>query len=401
MGETRQRRLNFKAAWRRVRTDESVRAAVFAFVLTRLIIFAILIVGGQINRVAVGSGETERHVRLSLEKVPVSRILRETVHVADVRWYGRIAEHGYEKRPFDAVTQHNWAFFPLFPLLWRAASRLTGEMILTGMLLSNLFFFFALLLLHKLAINFGLDSATADRVLFYLCVFPTSHFFSLPLTESLFLLLTVGSFYAARQKLWWAAGALGALASATRVTGVLLLPALLLLYLNFYGREWRRASLLWLFLIPTGLLSFMYYLYVITGNPFAFKDALAAWGRGTGLFVIPLLQYLRDPLMIAIPWDFRLVNFIAATAALVCGLILLKRREWALALYSLSSVVVALSSLLLQSQARYAMVVFPVFFVLAEAGARPRVDQTIRAVSLALLCLMTALFAAHFTMAMA
>lgn len=83
--------------------------------------------------------------------------------------------------------------------------------------------------------------------------------------------------------------------------------------------------------------------------------------------------------------------------ALVCGLWLVKRREWALALYTLIGVLLPLSTSTLQSLARYTMVIFPVFIVLAIAGRSPRIDQTIRAVFLSLLVLISALYAAHFT----
>lgn len=386
--------------------DPAVRSAFYAFALTRLFVFLVLVVGGYIGHISVGSYDTARDFHLRLDKTTVSRALRETVQTADINWYLGIAENGYEKQSFSTDRPHNWAFFPLFPLLWRGAARLTGEMVFTGMLLSNLFFFAALVLVYKTAREFGLEEADADRALFYLAIFPVSYFFSLPLTESLFLLLTVGSFLAARRRRWWLAGALGALASATRVTGVLLLPALLLLYWQTYGRgasprELVRPPLFGLFLIPLGFLSFTFYLYLITGNPLAFRDVLVTWGRGTGLFLIPLVSYLREPLLVAIPWDFRLVNFAAAATVIVCGLVLLKRREWALACYTLSSVVVSLSSLILQSQARYAMVLFPVFMVLAVAGRGRRFDEGYRVVSLVLFTLMLALFAAHYSIAMA
>jgi hypothetical protein len=64
------------------------------------------------------------------------------------------------------------------------------------------------------------------------------------------------------------------------------------------------------------------------------------------------------------------------------------------------AVLVALSSALLQSQARYAMVVFPVYMVLGTLGRRRNIDQTIRAIFLVLFALLTALFAAHFTLAL-
>jgi hypothetical protein len=87
--------------------------------------------------------------------------------------------------------------------------------------------------------------------------------------------------------------------------------------------------------------------------------------------------------------------------ALACGFAWLKRREWALAAYTLTAVFLSLSTGQLHSHARFVLVIFPVFMALALAGRRPAVDQTIRAVFLALLGLMAALFAAHFSFVMA
>ncbi|MCA1593932.1 MAG: hypothetical protein LC754_15035, partial [Acidobacteria bacterium] len=364
----------------------------------------------QTDRSLWGNREGTRSVALPLNKLPVSRILHETVMVADVNWYQGIAANGYEKMPFIADNPHNWAFFPLFPLVWRLGASLTGDFVITGMMLSHVFFFFGLFLAHRIALAFGFAERVADRSIYYLAIFPVSYFFSIPLTESFFLLLTTGCIYAAKRGRWWTAGVLGALASATRVTGVLILPALLVLYWQTYGGDWRskaawraaiwRREFLSLCLVPAGIASFMWYLYAITGNPLAFKDILVTWGRGTGFFVVTLYEYLRDPLLVVVPWDFRIINFAGACVALGGGVMLLKWRQWALAAYTLVAVLVALSSLVLQSQARYAMVLFPAFFALAVAGERPRVDDVIRAVSLALLSLMTALFAARFTIAM-
>src|SRR5918911_1171464 len=240
------------ALGRRLRTP-GARSVVYAYALTRLFVLLVLVVGGQLNLVISGTGLSTRDANLSIGKIPVARVLRDTLKTADINWYQDIAAQGYERRPFDASAPHNWAFFPAFPLLWRAASRLTGEMLVTGVVLSNVLFFFALVFVYKAAREFGLTHDAADRALFYLAAFPFSYFFSLPMTESLFLLLTAASFYAGRRRAWWLAGLLGALASATRVVGVLVLPALVVLHFETYGREWRRASLLWLALVPAGL----------------------------------------------------------------------------------------------------------------------------------------------------
>jgi len=394
-------RLPLSAVFLRVFGGRSTRAALYTFLLTRSIVFCIFILTGQLKVMPDPLNPGVWNSELSLHRVPVARILSEEVQTADVNWYTTIARFGYEKQTFEDATHHTWAFFPLYPLLWRTVSSVTGELPLTGMLLSNFFFFLALLLLHKAALAFGLDRASADRTLFYLAIFPVSYFFSLPLTESLFLLLTTASFYFGKRERWWLAGLFGALASATRLTGVLLLPALAVLYWQTYRPLWPlRKSFFALLLIPTGLLSFMLYLKVITGNALAFKGALLAWGRTTGFPFSTLLQYLRHPLEIVAPWNPHFLNFWAGTITVICGLVLLRRKSYALACYSLLAAFVALSSVLLQSQARYAMVVFPTFMVLATWGQNQNVDTLIRTVSLVLLSLMTALFAAHFSIAL-
>ena len=378
-----------------------MRVAAFSFSVSRLLILALIVLTPQVTIDPAMSRPGADATTLTLHRWPVARILRERVTIADSWWYQNIAKEGYDRRPFAIDKPYNWAFFPLFPLLLRAASSVTGEMPLTGMVLSSLFFFIALVLLHKLVGEFGLDEKDADRTIFYLAFFPFSYFFSIPLTESLFLVLTVGSFYAARREHWLWAGILGALASATRLSGLLLLPALAVLYWQKHRRVWPpRKEFLSLLLIPTGLLSFMVYLYFITGNAFAFKDINIVWGRRFTFFFIPLLDYLRDPLLLAHYWDFRILNFLAAILALVCGFILLKWRWWSLATYTLASIFIALSSGVLQSHARYVMVIFPIYMVLAVAGRNPRVDRSIRAVSLVLLTLVTLAFSLHLDIAL-
>ena len=56
-----------------------------------------------------------------------------------------------------------------------------------------------------------------------LAFFPAAVFFGAPYSESLFLLLAVGAFYAARTGRWAWAGACAGLASGTRSAGLLLL----------------------------------------------------------------------------------------------------------------------------------------------------------------------------------
>lgn len=382
--------------------DRSVRSALFAFTLTRLIIFFIFIfiLHADTNESIAPFG-AGHDASVSLKRSSIGKKLRVLALRADGGWNISTARGGYERLPYEKSLeqQRNWAIFPLYPLLVRLASKITGGYELTAIALSNLSFLLALILLHKTVLSLGYDASVADRTIFYLAVFPTSYFFSVAQTESLFLLLSVGSFYAATRERWWMAGVLGAFASATRFNGILLLPVLLLLYWQRH-RFRLRPNLMGIFLVPIGLLSFMYFLWWITGNAFAFKDIQVKWGRSSDWFFYPILSHIPNIKDLAWPWDFRLLNFSAAMLAFVCAFVLARRREWALSFYTLASVIIPLSSQSWMGMTRYMMVVFPILIVLAIAGESTRTDQLIRTTSIALLSLMTVFFAAHFSFAM-
>ena len=125
--------------------------------------------------------------------------------------------------------------------------------------------------------------------------FPTAWVFSAVYTESLFLALSAGAIYAGRLGRWRWAGALGALAAATRSTGVLLAVPLALLYL--YGpradRDPRAAAgrrrlaprfalrpdFVWLALVALGPLAYLALLAVTSADPWAPLSAGATWQR--------------------------------------------------------------------------------------------------------------------------
>jgi hypothetical protein len=386
---------------RNAMSNSSVRCAFFAFTLTRLMLFVIFVLGAQVHLLKaplpLGQGQD---VYIDLTKMSLARTLRPLAERGDGGWYLTIARQGYEQMPFT-VGYHNWAFFPLYPLTVRAASYLTGGYEVTGMMLSSLFFFIALVLLHKLVLEYGHDESTAERTIFYLAIFPTSYFFSLPLTESLFLLLTVSSFYEARRERWTSAGIFAAMAAATRFIGILMFPTLILLCWQRY-RARPRINALGILLAPVGLFAYMIFLHRITGNAFAFKDVLVAWGRKSGFFLKPLYDYISNPAVVAPGTgggNFYLLHFAAALMVLVCGYKLVRRRDWSLAFYTLGSIFVALSSQNMVSLTRYVMVIFPVFITLGEAGEARRVDITIRSVFLVLFGILSLLFATHFLIA--
>ena len=94
-------------------------------------------------------------------------------------------------------------------------------------------FLAALYLFHRL-VALELGRERAGPALLLLCVFPASFFFGAPYSESLFLLASVGAFWAGAQRAGGCGPALaGGAAAATRSAGLLLLVPLA--YLYFFG----------------------------------------------------------------------------------------------------------------------------------------------------------------------
>lgn len=191
----------------------------------------------------------------------------------DAGWYVSIANH-----PYDFAQQT--AFFPLYPLSMRGLAFVIGSPLVSGILISLVAFLAALYVMHRLAAE-ELGPDHAPTATYVLAFFPTALFFSAVYAESLLLALTIGAVWAARRGRWAWAGVLAAFASATHNTGVLIGLPLLLMYLYgprgdavpllaTRGRLWPRYALrwnvLWLALVPAGMLAFFTYTAIAHGD---------------------------------------------------------------------------------------------------------------------------------------
>jgi hypothetical protein len=192
----------------------------------------------------------------------------------DSVWYLRIADSGYG----DSAPRA--AFFPLYPLLVRAVGTAFGgshaALLAAAFLVSLAAFLAALVLLHRLT-ELELGRPLARPTLLLLAVFPAALYFGAPYSESLFLLLAVGAFYAARTDRWAWAGACAGLASATRSAGLLLLLPLALIWWSSRPRRPRDAA--WLALAPAGILAYAAWLGLVEGDALRFLDVQDAWSR--------------------------------------------------------------------------------------------------------------------------
>jgi Gpi18-like mannosyltransferase len=371
----------------------NARAALLAFLLSRALFFALIVIGSNVAFVRKVYNDRIWETKVELQRGRIGPQLIITVMNGDAWFYRSIATSGYERRPF-APGAANWAFFPLYPL---AVRMLGGDYAVSGMLLSNAALLAALLLLGPLTQACGGSDDDAARAVFYAAFFPTSYFLSMPLPESLFFFLTIAAFFAAQRERWWLAGIAGALAAATRPAGVLLLPALALLAIE--RRAWRRAA--WLLLIPLGTAAFMLHLYRLTGNAFAFAGVQGSWNRHASMPWTPLLAFLRNPSVAGEPWNLIALNFIAALLILAAAIWFLARSDWPHGSYALLSLLLPLSSGSLQSMGRYAAVAFPLFIALAFLGRRAAIDRVIVAVSIALFGWLIALLTLRVDFALA
>jgi hypothetical protein len=243
-------------------------AAWHAFWITRLLIW-----GAGIGAIAIWGVSRRRH------DFDVPGLTRPFGNLGDALvgpgarwdsyWFMSIARDGY-----DSVRA---AFFPLYPLLISPA-KLVGApgLLLFGLVFSCACFVAALTVLHRLT-ELELGTGAARWTIYALALFPMSFFFSAVYSESLFLLLSLGAFYAARTDHWAWAGTLGALGAATRSAGILIALALVLIWL--FQSEVRPRDGVWILLVPLGLVAYCWGLHLIGENWHAPFEAQQTWFR--------------------------------------------------------------------------------------------------------------------------
>ena len=288
----------------------------------------------------------------------------------DSRWYFSIIKNGYQASADLKTTYSNMAFFPLYPYLvkslgWFGLDLPNGYYIVIGLILSNLCFLAAAVLLYRLITGpLGFRHVAAQSAIGLLFVFPAGFFLASFYPESLFLFLTLAAFSLALQEKWLLTGLCVALAVLARPQGVVLAFALAWLYME--KRQWRlrdiRLDVLWFALAPIALLLHFYTLYLKTGDIFAYFDATAAWGGVQASILQNPWQNLQGPYL-----DVYKIDLILIILFLACSIyILLKWPVKAYGIFALIMCIMPLATGLLVSLSRELVVIFPIFILLGE-----------------------------------
>jgi len=270
------------------------------------------------------------------------------------------------------------AFFPLLPVLIRLLSNLLkGNLVLAQYLIANLSYLTWIILLYYFLKNFIYQNK--QKIALNACilaiVFPYSLFFMTGYSESLFMVFVMLFFIFLYKKQYLFAAICVALASITRFIGVGLLFVLLLDIFLSNKKILSKLKYSLLCTITSLSLVFFYslFLQIRYGKWNWFFLAEESWGRKfTSDFLLKYYQLIKTNLIYTDHYSILFVNdlfnlFLLLLALAVCIYCFLQYRKFLyFGLFILLMLAPAILGGLLLSMARFTIVCFPVYFIIAE-----------------------------------
>lgn len=298
----------------------------------------------------------------------------DAVHYLDLALNGYRADH-----PGPTV------FSPLTPLAFRAADiLLPGGIDLAALVVQTLAFALALTLLYRVVEVYYGDPELAPWAVAVMALLPLSYFFAVPMSETIYLAMTLGLFYFGARGRWGWAALFGLLAALARSQGALLLGVAGLMLLEQHPPSAiNRAYIIglirrgWsLLIIPVGAVAFTLYRNALALPPLdqVFEESSYVF------FVNPLEGILLNLRWIVENFSEALRNpdSWAFVVSFVLGLVMLRvHRRLPLLAYTFGFWLVFTTKMnwvwgtdviyYSQSFSRYTLVLFPLAVVLAEA----------------------------------
>lgn len=351
------------------------------FIVSRLLIIFI----GYLSNLVIIKGRF-------FSSFPASGSLLNLFFKWDSQWYMSIVENGYFYTPGE---ESSVSFFPFYPMLVKFFSSIFGNPELIGFIISNLALLFAAIYLYKLIMFDFKDSRIASKTVFYMLIFPLSFFFSIFYAEGLFLFLAISSFYYARKKQWLIASILGFFLSLTRIVGVLIFIPFLIEYFDINFKTFKinfrkiKKDIIYLLLVPAGLFSYMFYLYIKFNDAFCFSSALFVKGKKLTSIFTTLGNSIN---YYSVFYNIIFIGSVIFALVLIFYLIYLKIRV-SYIIYSLLLLFVYLSSGHLEGTPRFIGILFPLFLGASLLANKNKfLDYSFTLFSVMLLTLFTILF---------
>ena len=300
---------------------------------------------------------------------------------SDSRHYLHIAEFGYTNTGDDRLLI---VFFPLYPLLVRAFRYVFQNYFVSGLFVSNLCAVFAGYLLYEVAL-LDTDKRTARRTLRYLCILPASFLFSAPLSDSLFLLLSLACVWFSRKRKYLLAGLMGMLAAFTRAPGVLLAVPMCFELVGDIVREFpkNRHHSKWavrvlgrvccVLLVGAGFVCYLLLNDAVTGSPTTFLQYQSEhWHQRLGWF-FATAGTQSESLVKALASGSRetafglwLPNLVYTTGALALVIAAQKRLRASNVAYFIAYYLVTMGATWLLSAPRYLTACYPLALALGQ-----------------------------------
>lgn len=296
----------------------------------------------------------------------------------DSGYFLAIAGHGYAGSA-PALR----AFFPGYPLLSRAlalpfsSAQPSDELLtLTMCVVVQAAALLAALLIWALARESGRTAATVSVAL--LLLGPYAVFLAASYSEALFLAAAAAAWLMARRGIWLGAGLAAAAASFTRVNGLFLVAALVVMYVIDRRRAGMRVISPHLLAVLGGAVGAgLYWLYLLiqTGSLTAWSQAQATgWNRRFNWPWVTLYETAGRTLF-ATTWDRRIqygLDLVFAAALVAAVIWFIRQRRWPevvlLGLTSLS----LMTSFSYLSLARNTSTLFPIALALGCAAVGSR-----------------------------
>jgi hypothetical protein len=305
----------------------------------------------------------------------------------DGDYFLQVATHGYDSR--------SAAYMPAFPGLVHIGAWATRSALVAGVLISVASATAGVAYVARIARDL-LGSPVAYDSAILLALYPVALVFTAPYSEGLFLLASAGSLYYGTRERLWRAGLLAGLACATRITGLAVVPALLLLVWPTVRRRGVLALAPVLGLPLAALVAVAAYYQHAVGDSLAFVHAKGEWGRHVvalgplqGTWMSARAAYHGVVDLAGAPSDFSVtslaaentIDFIALVAALALTVVVFRRLGAPWGVFSAGLIVIATAAPVtdggevLQSLPRYVMVDFPLFIAgasLLQGGSTRR-----------------------------